>query len=85
MHSFGALSFATVTKGTPPNHLVLRPVGSYNHGHTILYIHVFFKSCYLRVFIPNSLKLGVELDPSLWNTDRSWHNLWDLSRKKLNA
>lgn len=44
-------------------------------GPTSLYIFAYFKSCYLKVWLPISLKLGIKWNPSLWDNDRSLHTL----------
>ena len=47
----------------------------YNCSPTGLYIFTYLKYCCLRVWLPISLKLGADRDPSLWSTHRTWHSL----------
>ena len=44
----------------------------------------YFRSCCLRAQHPMSLYQGADWDPSLWDTDRSWHtlNYWEPLRTK---
>ena len=46
----------------------------------------YFPSCFLRVQLPISLRLGTEWDPHLWNTVGSWQtlNYWEpLTTKEM--
>ena len=47
-------------------------------SHWTVYLHT-LKSCCLRIWLPISLNLGVEILPSKTLTDRSWHtlNYWE--------
>lgn len=47
----------------------------YTCSPTRLYIFAYFKSNCVRVWLLISLKLGADLNPLLWNNDRSWHTL----------
>ena len=71
--------FGNCHQGDTPEPLSVEASRGYNSGHIKLctHTHTFFKSWFPKVYIPNSLKLSAELDPSLWNTDMSWQKLWD--------
>lgn len=47
----------------------------YNYSPTRLYIFAYFKSCYIRLWLPINMKLCDKWDSSLWDNDRSWHTL----------
>ena len=81
------LYFGNCHQGDTPEPLSVEASRGYNsghiklcihtHTHTHTHAHTFFKSWFTKVYIPNSLKLSPELDPSLWNTDMSWQKLWN--------
>ena len=50
-------------------------------------IFAYFTTCCLKVWLPISLNLGADWEPSLWDTNRSWHslNLCELLRIKYVA
>lgn len=74
--------FSNHCPGNTSSLLGLETSRVYNCGPTVLYIFTNFKSCCLGVWLPVSLKLGADWNPSLWTSDKSWHTLnnWDLSR-----
>lgn len=72
--------FVTAIEKTPPDHIALVVSGAYTSGPTVLYISAFSKSCFLRIWLPNQPdSLSTDLNPLLWDTDKSWHffNYWE--------
>lgn len=53
IRSSGALIFAAVAQGTPPDHLALGASRAYACSSTGLYIFACFKSCCLKVWLLN--------------------------------
>ena len=52
--------FVIAAQGVPPDGLALGASGAYACGPTGLYIFAFFKSCCLRLWLPNRLNLGAD-------------------------
>lgn len=75
IHSSGALSFKTVIQETHLDCIIWKPTG-------FLIAFTFFKSCFLRLWLPVIIKLGADSDPTLW--DKSWHafNNWKTLKLK---
>ena len=61
LHSSGALIFVAVAQGITPAHLTLVASGAHSCSSTGLCIFVYFKNCYLRVWLPASMNLGTEI------------------------
>lgn len=61
LHSSGALIFVAVAQGITPDHLTLVASGAHSCSSTGLCIFVYFKNCYLRVWLPASMNLGTEI------------------------